>query len=114
MTNGRAPAGLHSAPLNQTRQMNKSELVKSLADATEQSQAAATRSLDALIGIVSEELAKGGEVVIPGFGTFKTAERAERSGRNPQTGEAITIAAATAVKFVPGASLKAAVNTKGS
>ena len=90
--------------------MNKTELVQSLAAATEQSQAAATRSLDAVIKIVSEELAKGGEVVIPGFGSFKRAERAERSGRHPQTGEAITIAASTTVKFVPGASLKAAVN----
>ena len=93
--------------------MNKTELVQSLATATDQSQAAASRSLDALIRIVSEELAKGGEVVIPGFGSFKRAERAERSGRNPQTGEAMTIAASTTVKFVPGASLKASMNAKG-
>lgn len=92
--------------------MNKTELVQSLANATEQSQAAASRSLDALIRIVSEELAKGGEVVIPGFGSFKRAERAERSGRNPQTGEAMTIAASNSVKFAPGAALKAAVNPK--
>jgi len=94
--------------------MNKSELVKNLADATEQSQAAAARSLDALIRIVTEELAKGGEVVIPGFGSFKTGERAERSGRNPQTGEAITIAASKVVKFSPGARLKETVNGKGA
>lgn len=93
--------------------MNKSELVQSLATATDQSQASASRSLDALIRIVSQELAKGGEVVIPGFGSFKTAERSERAGRNPQTGEAMTIAASTGVRFVPGASLKAAVNGKG-
>jgi DNA-binding protein HU-beta len=93
--------------------MNKTELVQSLAQATEQSQAAASRSLDALIRIVTEELARGGEVVVPGFGSFKRAERAERSGRNPQTGAAITIAASTTVKFVPGASLKAAVNASG-
>lgn len=92
--------------------MNKTELVQSLATATEESQAAAARSLDALIRIVSDELAKGGEVVIPGFGAFKRAERAERAGRNPQTGAAMTIAASTSVKFVPGASLKAAVNGK--
>jgi len=66
-----------------------------------------------LIKIVSEELAKGGDVVVPGFGSFKTSDRAERSGRNPQTGEALTIAASTAVRFVPGAALKAAVNSKG-
>jgi DNA-binding protein HU-beta len=91
--------------------MNKTELVQALAASTEQSQGAASTSLDALVRIISEELAKGGEVVIPGFGSFKTAERSERSGRNPQTGAAITIAAATAVKFVPGAALKAAVNS---
>jgi DNA-binding protein HU-beta len=92
--------------------MNKTDLVQSLAAATEQSQAATSRSLDAFVRIVSEELAKGGEVVIPGFGSFKRAERAERSGRNPQTGEAMTIAASTSVKFVPGSALKAAVNGK--
>lgn len=94
--------------------MNKTELVQALAASTEQSQAAASRSLDALVRIVSEELARGGEVVIPGFGSFKTADRAERSGRNPQTGEAITIAASTTVKFVPGAALKSAVKTSKS
>ena len=92
--------------------MNKTELMQSLAAATDQSQSAASRSLDAFIRIVSEELAKGGEVVIPGFGSFKIADRAERSGRNPQTGEAITIAASTTVRFVPGSALKAAVNSR--
>jgi DNA-binding protein HU-beta len=90
--------------------MNKTELVQALSTATETSQAAASRSLDALIRIVSEELARGGEVAIPGFGSFKQSERAERSGRNPQTGEAITIAASKSVKFVPASALKAAVN----
>lgn len=93
--------------------MNKTELVQALAQATEQSQAAASRGLEAFIKIVADELAKGGEVVIPGFGSFRRAERAERSGRNPQTGEAMTIAASTSVKFVPGSSLKASVNAKG-
>lgn len=90
--------------------MNKSGLVQALAGATEQSQAAASRTLDAFVAIVSEELARGGEVSIPGFGSFKRAERSERSGRNPRTGEAIAIKASTSVKFVPGAALKAAVN----
>ena len=92
--------------------MNKTELAQALAAATEQSQAAASRSLEAFVKIVSGELAKGGEVAIPGFGSFKTAERAERSGRNPQTGEQMTIAASTTVKFVAGAALKAAVNSR--
>ena len=92
--------------------MNKAELVQALATATETSQAAASRSLDAFVRIVSEELAKGGEVAIAGFGSFKKAERAERAGRNPQTGEAITIAASTSVKFSPASALKGAVSKK--
>jgi DNA-binding protein HU-beta len=104
-------SGDEVAAQERNTQMNKTELVQALAASTEQSQAAAARSLDSLIQIVSAELAKGGEVVIPGFGSFKTGERAERSGRNPRTGEALTIAASTTVKFVPGASLKGAVNT---
>jgi DNA-binding protein HU-beta len=93
--------------------MNKTELVQSLATATEQPQASASRSLEAFVKIVSDELAQGGEVVIPGFGSFKRADRAERSGRNPQTGAALTIPASTTVRFVPGAALKGAVNSKG-
>jgi DNA-binding protein HU-beta len=92
--------------------MNKTELVQSLATATDQPQAATLRTLDAFVSIVSSELAKGGEIVIPGFGSFKRAERAERAGRNPKTGEALTIAASTTVRFVPGAALKGAVNKK--
>lgn len=92
--------------------MNKTELVQALTAATEQTQAAASRTLEAFVKIVSEELARGGEVAIAGFGSFKRAERSERSGRNPQTGEAITIAAMATVKFVPGAALKASVNRK--
>lgn len=93
--------------------MNKTELVQSLAAATEQSNAAASRSLDAFIRIVTDELSKGGEVVIPGFGSFRKTDRAERTGRNPQTGASMTIAASSTVKFAPGAALKAAVNGKG-
>ena len=92
--------------------MNKTELVQALAAATDQSQAAASRSLDAFIRFVSEELANTGEVGIAGFGSFKKADRAERAGRNPQTGEPNTIAASTTEKFVPGAAQTAAVKTK--
>src|SRR5262245_50405679 len=87
-------------PLNPRQQlMNKTEIVQALTAATETSQASAARSLDALIRIFSEELARGGEVAIPGFGSFKQSERAERAGRNPQTGAAITVAASKGVKF---------------
>ena len=92
--------------------MNKAELVQALSTATDTSQAAASRSLEAFIRIISDELAQGKEVAIAGFGSFKTADRAERSGRNPQTGEAITIAATTTVKFVPASALKTVVAQK--
>lgn len=92
--------------------MNKTDLVQAIAAGTEQSQAAASRALEAFVRIVSQELARGGEVTIPGFGSFKVAGRSERAGRNPRTGETITIAASSTVKFVPGAALKAAVNGK--
>jgi len=91
--------------------MNKAELVQALAAATETSQAAAARNLDAFVQVVASELAKGGEVAVAGFGTFKRAERSERAGRNPKTGEAMTIAASTSVKFSPASALKAVVNT---
>ena len=77
--------------------MNKTELVQALASATDQSQAAAARSLEAFIKIVSDELSRGGEGAITGFGAFTAASRAARAGRNPKTGEAMTIAASTAV-----------------
>lgn len=92
--------------------MKKTELIEALAAATGESQAAAARSLDALIGVISKELATGGEVAITGFGSFKVADRPERTGRNPKTGESMTIAASKSVKFAPGAVLKSAVNTE--
>lgn len=94
--------------------MKKTELIEALAAATGESQAAAARSLDALIGIISKEVASGGEVAITGFGSFKGSSRGERTGRNPRTGESMTIAASKSVKFVPGASLKAALNASGN
>src|SRR5215471_6083803 len=69
--------------------MNKSELVHALAAVTETTQDSAAKSLEALLRIVSDELAKGGEVALAGFGSFRQAERSERAGRNPKTGEAI-------------------------
>ena len=89
--------------------MNKSELVQALAVATDTSQAAAARTLEAFIKLVSDELSKGGEVTIPGFGSFKKSERAERSGRNPQTGAAIKIPKRRVARFTVGKTLKQAV-----
>ena len=89
--------------------MNKSELVKQIADRAGLSQAKAGDVLDAFCASVIDALARGGEVAIIGFGTFKTSDRAERMGRNPQTGEAITIPASRAPKFSAGKALKDAV-----
>jgi DNA-binding protein HU-beta len=64
-----------------------------------------------MIDSVSEELTKGEQVVLVGFGTFSVKERAARTGRNPRTGEPIQIAAATIPSFKPGKALKDAVNS---
>ena len=90
--------------------MKKTELIEAMAQATGEPQAATARALEALIDIISKQVANGGEVAITGFGSFKASDRAERTGRNPRTGEALTIAASKSVKFVPGATLKAALN----
>lgn len=90
--------------------MNKSELIEALASRAELSKAAAGRTLDALLETVVEAVAKGDSVALLGFGTFKSAKRAARTGRNPQTGKEIKIAAATVPKFTAGAAFKAKVN----
>lgn len=91
--------------------MKKTELIEAMSQVTGESQAATARALDALIEVVSREVAANREVAITGFGSFKASARPERTGRNPRTGEALTIAASRSVKFTPGAALKASVNT---
>lgn len=90
--------------------MNKGELVSKIAEQAELKKADAEKALNALISTVTEELANGGEIALVGFGTFKVSERAARSGRNPQTGETIQIAAAKVPSFKAGKGLKEAVN----
>ncbi len=92
--------------------MNKSELIEALVKETEVSKAAAGRSIDALIKIITKTVAKKEDVQLIGFGTFKAAKRAARKGKNPRTGEPLKIAAATLPKFTPGAAFKAVVNKK--
>jgi DNA-binding protein HU-beta len=92
--------------------MNKAELIDALAHDTEMTKAAAGRALDSLIEIITKTVAKQEDVQLIGFGTFKAAHRAARTGKNPKTGEAIKIAAATVPKFSPGAAFKTAVNKK--
>lgn len=89
--------------------MNKTELVKAIADATELTQKSATDALDAFMESVTAALKAGDKVTLVGFGTFSVAERAARTGRNPKTGEELKIAASKAPKFSAGATLKAAV-----
>ncbi|WZB61406.1 HU family DNA-binding protein [Achromobacter xylosoxidans] len=89
--------------------MNKTELIDHIASKADISKAAASRSLDALIGAVKTTLKKGGTVTLVGFGTFAVSARAARTGI-PRTGETIKIKKAKVPKFRPGKALKDAVN----
>jgi len=90
--------------------VNKSELIEAIAATADLPKAAATRALDATIGAVTEALKDGDSVALVGFGTFQVKDRAARTGRNPQTGAPIEIAAAKVPSFKPGKQLKDAVN----
>jgi DNA-binding protein HU-beta len=90
--------------------MNKSDLIKQIAERADLTQAQATLALQAFEATVTDELANGSEVALIGFGTFKVTDRAARTGRNPQTGTAIRIAASKAPSFKAGKALKDAVN----
>ena len=91
--------------------MNKAELVAVIAEKAGISKKDAEAALKAFTETVSEELAKGEKVTLIGFGTFEVSERGERTGRNPQTGEEMKIAASKAPKFKAGKVLKDAVNS---
>ena len=90
--------------------MNKTELVAAIAEQTQLSRKDAEAALKAFIDVVSEELKKGEKVQLVGFGTFEVSERAAREGRNPATGEAMTIKASKSPKFKAGKALKDVVN----
>lgn len=90
--------------------MNKTEVIKRVAEVADINQATATKALDALCSVVTECLKDGQEIAFPGLGKFSISERAERKGRNPKTGDEIVIAARNAVKFSPGKDLKDAIN----
>ncbi len=90
--------------------MNKSELIDAISEAADISKAAAGRALDATVETISGALSEGDQVTLVGFGTFLVRERAARTGRNPQTGATIQIAAAKVPAFKPGKALKDAVN----
>lgn len=90
--------------------MNKSELIEAVAASADIPKAAAGRAVDAVVEAVTNALKSGDQVVLVGFGTFAVKERAARTGRNPQTGQPIEIAAAKIPGFKAGKALKDAVN----
>lgn len=90
--------------------MNKAELIDAVAAATELSKADATRAVDAIINQITGTLKRGDQVTLVGFGTFQVKARAARTGRNPQTGQTIQIAATNVPGFKAGKALKDAVN----
>ena len=90
--------------------MNKTELIAAGAEKAEISKKDAEKALKAFTDVVTDELVKGEKVQLVGFGTFEVSERAEREGRNPKSGEPMTIAASKSPKFKAGKALKDMVN----
>jgi len=89
--------------------MNKTDLVRKVAESFE-TKKEAQKAVDSVLDAFMSSLEKGNDIVLVGFGSFKIVNRQERKGRNPQTGEEITISARNTVKFSPGKILKEAVN----
>jgi DNA-binding protein HU-beta len=90
--------------------MNKSELIEAIAESADITKSDASRALDAVLEAITDALKDGETVSLVGFGSFSVKERAERQGRNPQSGESITIKAAKIPSFKAGKVLKDAVN----
>lgn len=90
--------------------MKKVELVEAIATKSGLTKADAGRALDGTISAITEALVKGDKVLLAGLGTFAVSKRAARSGRNPRTGETVTIAARNAVTFKAASALKDSVN----
>ena len=90
--------------------MNKAELINAVAERSEQSAAATGAVLAAFEAVVTEAVAKGDKVQLAGFLTFDAADRAARTGRNPRTGETLSIPASRAPAFKAGKALKDALN----
>ena len=99
-----------SENLEEEHNMNKTELVAAMAEKAQLSKKDAEAALKAFTDVVAEELKKGEKIQLVGFGTFEVSERAARTGRNPQTGEEMNIAASKAPKFKAGKALKDSIN----
>ena len=89
--------------------MNKAELIDAIAAEAKLTKADSKKALDAFVKATSGALKKGQRVALVGFGSFTVMKRSARTGRNPQTGKEIKIAAKKVVKFAPGADLKTSV-----
>ncbi len=89
--------------------MNKAELVSRMAEIADLPKVTAEKALNAFMEAVTEALKRGEKVTLVGFGTFMIAQRAERVGRNPRTGEQIKIPARKVIKFKPGSKLEEAI-----
>ena len=90
--------------------MNKADLINAVSAKVELTKTKTSEVIDAIVEAVKSSLNAGEKVTLVGFGTFQTAERKERKGRNPKSGAEITIPAKTVAKFKPGSSLQASVN----
>ena len=90
--------------------MNKAELVEAISNETGLSKTKSGEVVNSIVKVISESLAKGEKVSLTGFGTWSTSARAERKGRNPKTGEEITIPGKTVAKFKAGNELNKSVN----
>ena len=89
--------------------MNKGELIDAMAADTGLTKTQSTACLDSMMTAIRKALKKGDKVTLVGFGTYSVSKRAARTGRNPQTGKAIKIAAQNVVKFKAGKELSEAV-----
>ena len=92
--------------------MNKTDMIDRLASAAGITKTQAATAVDAMMSGITGALKKGNRVTLVGFGSFSTAQRAARTGRNPKTGKPIMIAARRVARFTPGNELKQAVNRK--
>ena len=90
--------------------MNQGDLAAAVAAATGTNKGEATKLVSVLFELVRDGLRRGEKVAITGFGSFETARREAREGRNPRTGEPVRVAASTTVRFKPGKGLKDALN----
>jgi DNA-binding protein HU-beta len=91
--------------------MNKQDLIDQVSASTGDSKSSTAEAIDAILDAVTKAVTDGDTVQLIGFGSFSSGERAERTGRNPTTGETITIAASKTVKFSAGKAFKEAVNS---